>query len=55
MESARFEAAVVTCLFAFGSILFGPFEERTPHWRKVLKLLFFTAVMTGLSALLGRA
>jgi hypothetical protein len=42
-------------MFAFGNIFFGHFEECTPRWRKVLKLLFFIAVVTGLSAFLGRA
>jgi hypothetical protein len=55
MESLWLEVAVVSSIFAFGSIFFGHFEEHTPRWRKVLKLLLFIAVATGLSAFLGRA
>ena len=53
-DSLWFEVAVVSSIFAFGSIFFGHFEERTPRWRKVLKLLLFIAVVTALSAFLGR-
>jgi hypothetical protein len=55
MDSLWFEVSVVTGIFAFGNIYFGHFEERTPRWRRVLKLLLFIAVVTGLSAFLGRA
>jgi hypothetical protein len=55
MDSLWFEVAVVSSMFAFGNIFFGHFEEHTPPWRKVLKLLLFIAVVTGLSAFLGRA
>ena len=55
MDSLWFEVAVVSSIFAFGNIFFGHFEERTPRWRKVLKLLFFIAVVSALSAFLGRA
>ncbi|MEO8421940.1 MAG: hypothetical protein ABI457_12170 [Hyphomicrobium sp.] len=55
MDSLWFEVAVVSSIFAFGNIFFGHFEERTPRWRKVLKMLLFIAVVTGLSAFLGRA
>lgn len=55
MESLWFEVAVVSSIFAFGNIFFGHFEEHTPRWRKVLKMLLFTAVVTGLSVFLGRA
>ena len=55
MDSLWFEVAVVSSIFAFGNIFFGHFEERTPRWRKVLKLLLFVVVVTALSAFLGRA
>jgi len=55
MDSLWFEVAVVSSIFAFGNIFFGHFEERTPRWRKVLKLLLFIAVVSALSAFLGRA
>jgi hypothetical protein len=55
MDTLWFEVAVVTGIFAVGSIFFGHFEERTPRWRKVLKLVLFIAITTALSAFLGRA
>jgi hypothetical protein len=55
MESLWFEVAVVSSIFAFGNIFFGHFEERTPRWRKVLKMVLFIAVVIGLSVFLGRA
>ena len=55
MDTFWFEVAVVSTMFAFGHIFFGHFEERTPAWRKALKLLLFIALVTGLSAFLGRA
>jgi hypothetical protein len=54
-DSLWLEVAVVTGIFALGHIFFGHFEERTPRWRKVLKLVSFIAVTVGLSAFLGRA
>jgi hypothetical protein len=55
MDTLWFEVAVVSSIFAFGHIFFGHFEERTPRWRKALKLVLFIALVTGLSAFLGRA
>jgi hypothetical protein len=55
MDSLWLEVAIVSSMFAFGGIYFGHFEERTPRWRRALKLVLFIAVTTGLSALLGRA
>ncbi len=55
IDTLWFEVAVVTGIFAFGNIFFGHFEERTPKWRRALKVAIFVAVVTGLSALLGRA
>ncbi len=49
-----FEVAVVCGIFAFGSIFFGHFEEHTPRYRKVLKLIFFNVVVVLLSKYLGR-
>ena len=54
-DSLWFEVTVVTGIFAFGSIFFGHFEQHTPRWRKVLKLVLFIAITAGLSAFLGRA
>ena len=53
-DSLWFEVAVLGTLFALGHIYFGHFEERTPKWRKALKLFFFMALTTGISAYAGR-
>jgi hypothetical protein len=55
MDSLWLEVAVVALIFAIGSVYFGHFEERTPKWRKILKLAFVIAVVVGLSSTLGRA
>jgi hypothetical protein len=47
MDTLWFEVAVVSSMFAFGHIFFGHFEERTPRWRKALKLVAFIALVTG--------
>ena len=44
------EVAIVATLFAVGNVLFGHFEERTPRWRRVLKIL----VVLGITALVAR-
>jgi len=49
-----FEVAVVSTLFAVGNILFGHFEEGTPKWRRVLKLIVFTGLAVSVSHYLGR-
>jgi hypothetical protein len=54
VESLWFEVAVVMSIFAFGNILFGHFEERTPKWRRVLKVFLLTALIVGISAFVGR-
>jgi hypothetical protein len=48
------EVAIVCGLTAFGSIFFGHFEEETPKWRRVLKLVAMNIITVALSALLGR-
>jgi hypothetical protein len=53
-ESLWVEVAVVSTITAVGSIFFGHFEERTPKWRKVLKLLSFIIGTTVISAAAGR-
>ena len=40
--------------FAIGNILFGHFEERTPKWRRVLKLFMFMALIAVISSTAGR-
>ncbi len=49
-----FDVAVVMALFAFGSILFGHFEEHKSKWRRSLKVILVLAIVIGLSAGLGR-
>jgi peptidoglycan biosynthesis protein MviN/MurJ (putative lipid II flippase) len=40
-----YDLAAVATVIALGHIFFGHFEERTPKWRKVLKL-FLTLALT---------
>jgi hypothetical protein len=54
-SSLWFEVAVVMTIFAFGGIFFGHFEERTPKWRRALKVFVFVGLVVGLSTWLGRA
>ncbi len=49
-----FEIAIVSTIFAVGSILFGHFEEGTPKWRRLLKLVLVMAVAVAISSSLGR-
>jgi hypothetical protein len=49
-----FEVAIVSTLFAAAGILFGHFEERTPKWRRLLKLAMALALAASISAYLGR-
>ena len=54
-DTLWFEIAVVCGLTAFGSICMGHFEERTPKWRKALKLLVSNAMVVLLAVYAGRA
>ena len=49
-----FEVALVATIFAVGNILFGHFEERTPKWRRVLKVVLFLVATRVVSVQLGR-
>ena len=49
-----FELAVVLGIFAVGGIWFGHFEEGTPRWRRLLKVVLVSGAAVGLSALGGR-
>jgi hypothetical protein len=53
-DTLWFEIAIVCGITAFGSIFFGHFEECTPKWRRVLKLVTMNIITVSLSALLGR-
>jgi hypothetical protein len=49
-----FEIALVASIFAVGNILFGHFEEGTPKWRRVVKLVLFISLAVLISATAGR-
>ena len=49
-----FEVALAATIFAIGNILFGHFEERTPKWRRVLKVFVMLAVIRLIAVQLGR-
>ena len=48
------DVAVVASLMAIGNILFGQFVERTPKWRRVLKLFVATGLVAVISSTAGR-
>jgi hypothetical protein len=48
------DVAVVAMMFGVGSIVFGHFEERTPKWRRVLKLFVATGLVALISSTAGR-
>ena len=50
-----FEVAIVMTIFAFGNIFFGHFEERTPKWRRAMKVLVFLGLVLAISSTAGRA
>jgi hypothetical protein len=52
--SVWFEVAVVSTIFAVGNILFGHFEEGTPKWRRLLKMVLMLGLSVAISAFLGR-
>jgi hypothetical protein len=49
-----FDVALVATIFALGNILFGHFEERTPKWRRVLKVVVFLLVTRIVAVEFGR-
>jgi hypothetical protein len=50
-----FEVAVVATIFAVGNVVFGHFEEGTPRWRRIGKLLLLMALGVFVSSRFGRA
>ena len=50
-----FEIAIVMTILAVGNIFFGHFEERTPTWRRLLKIPVIVGLVVAMSATLGRA
>ena len=53
-DTLWFEAAVMATVITLGHIFLGHFEERTPKWRKVGKLLGSICAAVLISATLGR-
>ena len=49
-----FEIAIMALLFAVGHIYFGHWEERTPKWRKLLKLILFIGLTILITYYTGR-
>ena len=49
-----FEVALAATIFAIGNIVFGHFEEQTPKWRRVLKVILFLAVTRFITVEFGR-
>lgn len=49
-----FEIAVVANIFAVGNILFGHFEEGTPKWRRLFKMLLVMGISVAISKYVGR-
>jgi fatty acid desaturase len=47
--------AITAIIFAIGNILFGHFEERTPKWRRVTKVVLVLGMVAALSARFGWA
>ncbi len=54
-NSLWFEVSLVCGITAFGSIFFGHFEEHTPKFRRVLKLILLNIIVVLLAKYLGRA
>ena len=53
-ESLWFEIAIVSIIYAFGNILMGHFEERTPKIRRIGKYLLSLLLVCGISVFFGR-
>ena len=45
--------AITAVIFAVGNILFGHFEERTPKWKRVGKVVLVLGLVAGISAFAG--
>lgn len=53
-DTLWFEIAVVSMIYAFGNILMGHFEERTPKLRRVSKYVISLLIVCLLSHFFGR-
>lgn len=47
--------AIIAIIFAVGNILFGYFNERTPKWKRVTKIVLVLALFWVISAKAGPA
>jgi len=47
--------AITATIFAIGNIVFGQFEEKTPKWRRVTKVVLVLGMVAALSAKFGPA
>lgn len=48
------EVAIITSIFAVGNILFGHFEEHTPKWRRIAKMLLAVGLTILITQTIGR-
>ena len=55
LDTRWFDLAVVMSIFAFGSILFGLFEQHKPRGRRVLKVIIVSGVFLLVAETAGRA
>jgi len=55
LNTLWFDVAIVMSVFAFGTILFGRFEEHKPKWRRILKVVIVSTIVVTVSATFGRA
>ena len=49
-----YEVAIMSLIFAVGNILFGQFEEKTPKWRRLLKMFIVIGISVTISYFAGR-
>ena len=49
-----FEVSIVSIFFLLGNIFLGHFEERSPHWRKLVKYIITLFIIISLSIWFGR-
>jgi hypothetical protein len=45
--------AITALIFAIGNILFGHFQERTPKWKRVTKVVLVVGLVAAISAVAG--
>lgn len=53
-NSYWFETAIVTLFFLIGNIFLGPFEERSPRWRRLVKYMITLVIILSISHFFGR-